>query len=206
MSDTNLTISLDQGSTENPPPTAPKITRRKQRFADEYLTGVTGAEAVRRTGYKGDCANAARIAYKWLRDAGVKAYIAQRRLDLEESTGIRQERVLRRLNCIVESTVQDLKDENGNEIPIHKLSQEVAASVQEIEYQEVEDKDADGKITKRMVVRKVKQHSPTQAAEQIARQLGWNKDSLELKGKLNTPPPVIHLVPYDDPEPDTIPN
>lgn len=183
----------------------PKLTRRKRRFADEYVTGVTGAEAIRRIGYKGTPVQAGRKAYEWLRHPAVKDYIAKRRTNLEDATGIRQERVLRRLNSIVEGTVQDLEDAEGNKIPIHKLSPEVAASIQEVEYSEYEHTDDKGVKSKRALVKKVKQHSPTQAAEQIARQLGWNKDSMELKGKLNAPAPIIQLVPYNDPDPDPVP-
>lgn len=207
--------SSDDESTDKP---SRKITRRLKKFADEYMTGVTGAEAVRRIGWKAkpnpdgskpssvQASNqASKIAYKYLHEPAVIEYMRERGSDLEKATGIRQERVLRRLNCIVEANPKNLIDDSGNLMPIQVMDDDIAASLCEVEYETVKDTDDKGKRIYRRVVKRVKQHSPTRAAEQISRQLGWNKDALELKGqlKLAAKPPVIQLIAHDDADADS---
>lgn len=191
--------------TDETPVELPRLQRRHKQFADHYLTGISGSEAMRRINYQGNAQRCSDAAYRILKRPEVRAYLAERRKDLEESTGIRQERVLRRLNAIVEGSAADLYDETGNLKPIGELAPEVALTIAGIEVEESAEGGGTGaKRTTR--VTKVKQLCPIRAAEGIARQLGWNKDMLELKGKIAAQPPIIQIVPYDDePATDQVP-
>lgn len=184
----------------------PRLTRRQQRFADEYLTGVTGAEAMRRIGSKAEPARLADRAYRMLRHPQVQAYLKQKRMDLEASTQIRQERVLRRLNVITEAHIGQFYDEHGNFRPIHQLPEELAGAIESVDYEQRVVKDANNQDKVVSTIKSIKLHSPIRASDSMGRQLGWNKDVLELKAQLTVPPPTVLIAPYeDDPAENNVP-
>lgn len=182
----------------------PKITRREKRFADFYLEGLSGSEAARRAGYKGERPD--NVAYRFLKRPAVKRYLAEQRQSAEQTFGIRKERVLRRLNNIVEGTAKQLLDDKGNPIPVSKLDNDVAASIAGIEVERVEitrnkQTNVEGTVETETIVEtraiKVKQWDPVRASEQLSRMMGWNRDKLEIDNT-NAPAPVINVEVYPD--------
>lgn len=183
----------------------PKLTRRERIFCDLYLTGLTGAAAIRTMEeHKAKkSASPAQAAYLFLRRPAVKTYLAERRKSQDETFGIRKERVLRRLNLASgEGNIKNLYDENGKLIDISVLPEDVAAMISSIEVEDVFEGQGEARTFVGQL-RKVKLIDPNKAAEVLARCMGWNRDKLEIDS--DAPPPVIQLVAYPDDDDAPVP-
>lgn len=172
-----------------------KLTRRKQRFADEYLTGCTGAEALRRIGHKGEPIQLARAAYKWVHDPAVAEYLNERRKDLSASTGIRPEQIARELALVGFANLKSFFNADGSLIPITALSDDQAAALAAMEIEAQFEGRGEARVKVGDVL-KVKTWNKVEALEKLAKLLGFMKDKLDID--LNAPPPVIQVVPYED--------
>lgn len=176
---------------------APKLTRREKRFCDLYLTtGLSGAECVRRIGYKGPVAK--QVAWRFKQRPAVKRYLMEQRRSAEQDFGIRKEVVLRSLYNAAKGNVKSLYDPaTGAPIPIHQLPDDVAAMIEGVEVEELyEGVGNDRKWVGRTV--KIKKATRDRSAEVLARVMGWNRDKLELEGLANAPAPVINVAVYED--------
>jgi phage terminase small subunit len=89
-----------------------KLTPKQQRFIDEYLVDLNGAQAAIRAGYSRRTAD--RIAHETLRKPAVASAVAERMRARSEKVGADAEWVLRRLVAEAESDLADLYDEVGN--------------------------------------------------------------------------------------------
>ncbi|HEY0684753.1 MAG TPA: terminase small subunit [Steroidobacter sp.] len=177
-------------------PALPKLTRRRQRFADEYLTGVSGAEAMRRIGSKGEPQQLAHRAYRMLQRAEVRAYLTERRKNLSEATQIRAEQIARELSLIAFGNLKSLFNEKGELVRIDQLPDDVAAFVSSIEVEA--NFEGRGEARTRVGdVLKIKAWNKVEALEKLAKLLGLLKEKVELD-LLNAPPPVISITPYPD--------
>lgn len=184
-----------------------QLTRRQRKFISLYMSGFSGADAIRQCGYKGK--HAKQVAYLMLQHNLVKAEIAERRANEDASLIIHREVVERRLAAIITGTVAELHDAQGDLIPVRALTADAAASIGGIEVEMVDSgrrtpAGADESkaaaeaevLIGRSTVRKVKMLDPIRAAEVLARIKGWNKDRVDLN--VNAPAPIITIVPYDD--------
>jgi phage terminase small subunit len=121
-----------------------RLPRRLKRFVDEYVVGATGADALRKAGYRGLHPNA--IAWKWAKKPHVAAAIEEAQQRLVADVGVRQVTVLKQMHAIATSDPRRVEDENGNTIPLHKLDPETAAAIASVE---IEDVSKDGYVGKR---------------------------------------------------------
>jgi phage terminase small subunit len=174
----------------------PAITRRRKRWADEFLTGCTGAEACRRIGMKGTPQQLADRACRFKRRPEVQAYLEERRKNLSEATGIRVEQIARELSLIAFGNLKSLFDENGKLIDISKLPDDVAAFISSVEVEAEFSGRGESRVHVGDVL-KVKTWNKVESLEKLAKLLGFLKDKVELD-LLNAPPPVINISPYPD--------
>ena len=181
-----------------------RLNRRQKRFADLYLTGLKGAECLRRMGEgkvpgKEDRTpqQLADRAYNLLKLPQVQTYMAERRKCEEEAYGIRKEAVMRRLYLAssTESSVADFVDKNGRAIPLKDLPPEIASLIVKLEVEEVFE--GVGENRKHVGTNyKYWLQDGKGSAEVLARCMGWNKDKLDVS--TNAPAPVITIMAYED--------
>ena len=181
---------------EDTPKASAKLTRRRRRWADEYLTGVTGAEACRRIGMEGTPQHLADRASRIKRRPEVKAYLEERRKDLSEATQIRAEQIARELSFIAFGSLKNLFDADGNIISVRNLSDEQAAMLSGIDVEAKFEGRGESRVPVGNVL-KVRTFNKIDALEKLAKLLGLLKDKVELD-MINTPPPVINISTYPD--------
>lgn len=178
-----------------------KLNRRQKRAAEEYFLGASKAEAYRRAYAMKPSWDARRIAdnaWKLFKRPEVLAHLAQLATEAEAQYEIRKHLVLAKLTAGATANVQDLYDEKGELIPIHKLPREVAATICSIEVEEL--CAGQGEARKSIgILRKVKQVDSNRSAEVLGKMQGWIKDKMELDLK-NAAAPVINVCVYGDDE------
>jgi phage terminase small subunit len=121
-----------------------KLTKRQRLFVDEYLASRTAAAAYLAAGYKGEDATA--CAWQLLKKPSIADAVIERRRQLLDDIGIRQERVVAELYAIATSDVRKLENELGETIPPHRLDAKTAASIASVE---IEDVSIGGRVGKR---------------------------------------------------------
>jgi phage terminase small subunit len=91
----------------------PQRSRRRERFAEEYLIDLNGTQAAIRAGYSVETAR--RIAYVLLEQPAVKALIDAEMERRAARTRITQDRVLEELSVVAFSNITDYRvDAEGN--------------------------------------------------------------------------------------------
>lgn len=150
---------------------------RHRRFLDEYLLGRTGADAIRAIGYTGKCADVQ--AYKILHREDVRAALAERRAQLLDAVGLRQEQIVRELMHIGFARQPRLYREDGSLKSLAELDESTAAAVASVESEELFDWMVDGEGHKRRAhvgtVRKVKLWDKVKALAELAEIAGLKK-------------------------------
>lgn len=174
-----------------------KLTRRQKRWADLHLTGLSGAECLRRMGDEGTAQQLADRAYRIKILRHVKAYIDERLKDEEDAFQINKASVMRRLYLAasLEVSVADLVDEGGTPIPLKQLPAEIAALIVRMEVEDMFEGLGDARV-KTGVRYKYWLQDGKGSAEVLARCRGWFKDKLDVN--TNAPPPVITIMAYED--------
>jgi phage terminase small subunit len=121
-----------------------KLTKRQRLFVDEYLASRTAASAYLAAGYKGE--NATACAWQLLKKRGIADAVVERRQQLLDDIGVRQERVIAELYAIGTVDIRKLETELGETIPLHRLDAKTAAAVSGVEIEEV---STGGRVGKR---------------------------------------------------------
>lgn len=169
-------------------PRLPKLTRRRRRWADEFLTGVSGAEACRRMGMKGTPQQLADRGYKIHWRPEVQAYLKERRQDILDAAGVRQEEIVRELKLIAfqrssKQIASGILDADGNLLPPDQQDDDASAIVAGIDVEELFE--GRGEARKHIGrVRKFKTWDKNKALDSLARIGGMNKDKLEHGGEI----------------------
>lgn len=119
-------------------------TRRQRRFVDEYIAnGKTAAQAIRAIGYKGD--NPTNAAWMMLKNPLVQDAIRERRKQLIDDVGVRQERVLTEMYAIATCDPRRIEDDEGRPIPLHKLDAATAAAISSVEIEDISSNGESGR-------------------------------------------------------------
>jgi phage terminase small subunit len=104
---------------------------KRELFARQYVIDRDGSRAAIAAGYaKG---SAKQAAYKLLSEPGVEQRIKELTKAQLHTADITAERVFKELARLAFTDVRDLYDAEGNLHPIHKLSDDAAASIASIE-------------------------------------------------------------------------
>lgn len=112
-----------------------KLRVRARRFVDAYVELGDGAKAMRRLKFKGKRPDQA--AYKLLQRPEVRAAIAERDAQAKANAGLTRTRTLIELRRVAYFDPRALQDKRGNPIPLHKLSDDVAAGIAGIDVEEL---------------------------------------------------------------------
>lgn len=112
-----------------------KLEPRQKLFVDEYLAQRTAAAAYVAAGYRGKKPTEA--AWMLLKKPHIADAIIERRKQLLDDVGIRQERVLLETYAIGTADPRRLVDEFGEIIPLHLLDAKTAAAIQSLEVEDV---------------------------------------------------------------------
>jgi phage terminase small subunit len=181
----------------------PKLQRRHKLFCDHYLTGMTGSDAYRQIEPDAGQGRARDGAYRILKRPEVKAYLAERRKDLSEATGVRAEQIVRELSMVGFSNIKKLYNEDGSIIPVHLLPDEVAASLSGIDVEALYEGSGKDRIRVGDIL-KFKAWPKVDALEKLAKILGFMVEKVEVTDEQ---PPIIQLVAYpEDATEDPVPS
>lgn len=153
------------------------LTPKQERFVEEYLVDLCAAAAARRAGYSARRADA--IGGENLRKPAIAAAIAARRAQLQASTEITQERVLRELAKVAFLDSRRFFDADGRPVPLHQLDAETAGAVVGLDVLEEfagigPEREKVGEVKKYKLADKVK------ALELLGRHLGTFDDRVKV--------------------------
>lgn len=118
-----------------------KLSPKQKLFVDEFLIDFNGAAAARRAGYAPK--NAKITATQNLTKPNVQAYLKKRMCDREKRTEITQDRVLQEYARLAFLDPRQFSDEDGNLLPLHKLSADTAAAVSGFDARRILGDDGD---------------------------------------------------------------
>ena len=143
------------------------LNPRKEMFVREYLAnGFKHIDAAMAACPTQSRVTASRLAKAWLSDSNVQRAIREL-MDLRaQRLDISADAVMQDLATIADSNAQDLYDEHGKLLPVHKLPRRVASCIKEVEERETIDRD--GVVT---VNRKYKLYDRLTALDKLARAL-----------------------------------
>lgn len=112
-----------------------RLSRREKRFIDAYVPGLTGAEAVRRIGYKGS--QPERKAWRWLRRPEIQAALEEREAHYIREMGVRAERIMRETIAIATLDPRKLVGPDGKPVKLQELDDATAAAIAGLEIEDI---------------------------------------------------------------------
>jgi hypothetical protein len=112
-----------------------RLPRRRRRFVDQYVTGLTSAEAIRAIGCKSPHARS--IANKWLRDPDVAEAVDQRTREAMADAGVRQMRAMQELYAIATSDPRKVVSKDGKPLSLHELPDDIAACISSVDVEDI---------------------------------------------------------------------
>ena len=172
-------MSTTLPSAQSPPyrsvtPTYDKLPRRYRVFIDNYLCGMSGADAIRAMRDVTRCSTAVMpkmAAYKYLKIPRIRRALDERRNEMFERMGVRQETVMRDMVAIATSDVRGLFDENGGMKPISEMPEELARAIASVDVDEIFERDGAGKKVLVGYTRKIKFWDKPRALEKLGQYL-----------------------------------
>lgn len=144
------------------------LTRRQQRFVEEYLIDLNGSAAYQRAGYTAR-GNAAEVnAAKLLRNTQVAAAIELAMSERSYRTEITQDRVLKELARLAFFDIGMAFRDDGSLKPIHEIDEDTRRALMGLEVVELHDADGMPAGT----LKKVKLANKIEALDRIMKHLG----------------------------------
>lgn len=147
------------------------MTKKQQRFVEEYLIDLNATQAAIRAGYKPD--NAQQMGSENLSKPVISAAIAKAMAERSKRTGINQDRVLHELARIGFAKITDIIDPDTAKI-LPEASEDDLACIQSIKIKPGEFGTE----------REVKLYDKKAALIELGKHLGLFKDRLELDADL----------------------
>lgn len=156
------------------------MTPAQKRFADEYLIDLNATRAYK-VAYpnckKDETASAA--GSRMLGNVKVKQYIEAKQKELEEKSGVTQQKIIEELAKIAFADIRKAYDKNGNLRPIQDLDDDTAGAIIGVESFE----EYDGRGDDREYIgdtKKIKMADKIRAAELLGKHLGMFKEKIEI--------------------------
>lgn len=158
-----------------------KLTEKQRLFCEYFVAlGFNATKAALAAGYAKNSAKSQ--GSENLTKPVITDHIAKLVKNITKKQGLEvtKETVIRELAGIGYFNQQDVMDENGNYLPIHKWPRQVAAAISSVKYaknkkgEPVYDKDGN------RLIDEIKFHSKNQALENLARHTGVFKDEIVL--------------------------
>ena len=150
-----------------------KLSTKRKRFVDEYLTDYNSTQAAIRAGYSETSAK--NQGPRLITYDGVSQAINERLADQRQRSEIRADNVLSEINNIALFDPRDLFDSNGNPLPIEALDDRTASAIAGLE---VESRADGSKVAKYRLASKL------DALEKLMRHLGQYERDNEQQGQL----------------------
>ena len=156
------------------------MTPAQKRFADEYLIDLNATRAYK-VAYpnckKDETASAA--GSRMLGNVNVRQYIESKQKELEEKSGVTQQRIIEELAKIAFADIRKAYDKNGNLRPIQDLDDDTAGAIIGVESFE----EYDGRGDDREYIgdtKKIKMADKIRAAELLGKHLGMFREKIEI--------------------------
>lgn len=147
-----------------------KLTKKQQRFVDEYLIDLNATQAAIRAGYSSDSAR--EIGYENMTKPDIQQAIAEHMAERSKRTGVNQDRVVLELAKIAFVKVTDIVD---SQCKIKDTaSEDDLACIESMKYKESESD------TGSSVEREVKIASKLKALEMLGKHLGMWNDKIDV--------------------------
>lgn len=161
------------------------LTQQQIYALEQYLITGNQRESGLKAGYSAgkDFASVDTQMSRLLSDAKSQIYLRNRRREMQDQTPVTRERVLQELGRVGFFDVRDLFNHDGTLRQVVDYDSVTGSAVASIEIESLSagrgtDREEYGRVTK------IKTNNKLQALEQIARIMGWNKDSLAVSGSL----------------------
>lgn len=165
-----------------------KLTAKQKLFVEEYLIDLNASAAARRAGYAKKRAD--QIGFENLKKPEISKAIQQAMGERSERTEITQDRVLQEYARLAFLDPRKLADENGNLLPLHKLSDDVAAAIAGLDAKRMAGEDGDS-----CEILKYKFVDKRASLSDVAKHLGmFERDNLQ-KGNHEI---IVTVEKYDD--------
>lgn len=149
------------------------LTRKQQRFCEEYVIDFNGTRAAIAAGYSPKAAK--EIASENLTKPNIKSYIDEIQKDLRKLTGVTAARNILELKKIAYSSITSFKKDWMTEKEFDSLSEEQLACISDIQYQTRTTKEGTETIVR------FKLHDKQKAIEILNKMLGFNEsDKLDI--------------------------
>ena len=163
-----------------------KLTRKQERFCEEYVIDFNGTRAAIAAGYSEK--TAAEIASENLTKPNIQNYIDEIQKDLRKLTGVTAVRNILELKKIAYASMAQFKDGWMTEKDFNELTDDQKSCLSEISYQTKTTKDSTDTFVK------FKLHDKQRAIEILNKMLGFNEaDKLDLSSlgeSINTVRPI----------------
>lgn len=154
-----------------------KLTPRQAVFVYEYLIDGNATRAA----IAGGCpaASAHVTGARWLKNAKVAAAIEDAQARVAQKLEITVERTARELAKIAYGDIAEMFDEDGNLLPVHRMSDTARAAIAGVE---VETVDGPGRV--RTVTHKVKRADKVQALKLLGQYQKMYTEKIEHDGRV----------------------
>ena len=171
------------------------LTDQQRRFCDLYLIELNGTKAYMEAGFRVKSKAVARAAAaRLLTNPRVEAYLAARKVAIQEKLEITQERIQREIAAVAFFDIRQLFGRDGNILPIQDLPRDVAAGlagmdvIEEFDAAVAKEKgDGDGARALLGFTKKVKLRNKLEALKLLGLDLGMFKQKHEHTGKDGAP-------------------
>ena len=110
-----------------------KLNARERKFVQAYLDTLCNAKAYRVVNPNVSPASARQMGYLMHKRPHVNAEIERLFEEMLQETAEARYRVLRETKRLAYANIQDLQDEDGNLLPMHKWPKDAAAAVSSVE-------------------------------------------------------------------------
>jgi phage terminase small subunit len=169
-----------------------KLSEKQARFCQEYLIDLNATRAYKAVyGTKSDN-SAAVSSNKLLRNPKITAFIQERQKQLQEKTGITQERVLQAYAAVAFSDIRKFYNEDGTLKKITDLDDDSSAAMAGMEIEELFEGSGMDRFQVG-VTKKIKRWDKVKALDSLAKHLGM----FEVDNKQKSQITVIDVVVQD---------
>lgn len=161
-----------------------QLKDKQIRFCEEYLIDLNGTQAAIRAGYSPRTAN--EQAAQLLAKLSIQEYLQIRQKELQEKTGITQERVLKEYARIAFFDIRNIYGAGNALSDISDLSDDAAGAIASVKV--MEEKGGNGKGEQVVIgwTKEVKLHNKVSALDSLAKHLGmFEKDNAQKKADID---------------------
>ena len=152
-----------------------KLTKKQERFVEEYLVDLNATQAAIRAGYSPDSAGT--IAGENMKKPQIRARIETAMAELSRRTGVNQERVIRELARVAFVNPADVIDFDSATIATGATRDDTAA-IASVKVKVIPGEAGDG------VEREIRVADKLKALELLGKHFGMFTDNFRLTGEL----------------------